>query len=748
MAGVSMALTIVFVLVLLLATFAPKLVESAPLLPSQAPLLNEPIGSIQLLGALILPALEGLACLVALADNKAVALAKLCATSVAEGMASAGGVDEASCEGESRLASPLMHTRSARVRWIRDSISEMQLHLAVRGSASALSSVNGSLVDGPAYVGTAEGHAPVSAERMAEAVAPPSGGRPRLATEPTTASAARTGGWMSQFYDRSRPIHAGRAQVGAGDVGGAGGRVVERHSEPIQPVLDSVFASITDLSATLRTSFTPTLRGSRTGRPAEMGDGRDVPTRESLDRVIVPPARGRAGWANVRFLSRGVWGAWRRYLVGYGCIALALLTVYLALPSVLSPLIVGRERQYPSWVVGSSIVGNLFFLTFLYAPLPPMPPGAAERPASATGAPAPATRAQGAAQPFLSDGERSDAAATSEAAATTAPPAAQLESARSRAPFVNDPAFLLRIGVVVPCHKSADEIGHTLRSLLRYFEPQHIVVCDNGNNLTPMAQDGCATKRVVDAVSAEHAARLPSELRHSARPIQYVFIPEGHKTQALCVGALRLHSLTLPPGSAGSGGSDGGGRRSRAVEYILHIDDDTILSESMVFDETLFLKDRHLAAVAFPRTSPKTNLVTASVDFFYKKADHMGWAQAQTTGTRPYIPGPCGLWRLDVYLRMTTRHPFLPFGEDIFGSYADPIRRAHLLPRLFPTSSGARTATGHLSPRPTHPFTDHTHLGAGTTLSASTSADTPSHPRCDATSPPLRPLCSSSRLCA
>ena len=39
-----------------------------------------------------------------------------------------------------------------------------------------------------------------------------------------------------------------------------------------------------------------------------------------------------------------------------------------------------------------------------------------------------------------------------------------------------------------------------------------------------------------------------------------------------------------------------------AIEYLLHIDDDTVLSESMVFDEALFLDDPHLAAVAFPRT--------------------------------------------------------------------------------------------------------------------------------------------------
>jgi len=218
--------------------------------------------------------------------------------------------------------------------------------------------------------------------------------------------------------------------------------------------------------------------------------------------------------------------------------------------------------------------------------------------------------------------------------------------------------------VVVPCHKSADEIGRTLHSLLRYFEPHHICVCDNGNALTPYTQDHCATKRVVEQTYEEYLQSLPEPLRAHKRPIHYYFIPEGHKTQALCVGALKLHRLYAAPSAQGV---DGGLRKS--IDYIMHIDDDTILSDDMVFDETLFLTDHYLAAVAFPRISPKTNLVTASVDFWYKKADHMGFAQAMTTGTRPYVPGPCGLWRLDVYLKMTKHHPFLPFGEDIFGSY-------------------------------------------------------------------------------
>ena len=51
-----------------------------------------------------------------------------------------------------------------------------------------------------------------------------------------------------------------------------------------------------------------------------------------------------------------------------------------------------------------------------------------------------------------------------------------------------------------------------------------------------------------------------------------------------------------------------------------------------------------------------------------QRSDHWGYASARMS-TRPYIPGPCGIWRRDFYLRMMEHHPFLPFGEDIFGSY-------------------------------------------------------------------------------
>ena len=221
-------------------------------------------------------------------------------------------------------------------------------------------------------------------------------------------------------------------------------------------------------------------------------------------------------------------------------------------------------------------------------------------------------------------------------------------------PWRNDPAFLRKIGVAIPCHKSADEIARTLRPLLLYFEPSHIVVCDNGNALTPGDHDNNATASEVRQVYEDYLKGLPDDLRQTKAPIQYLFIPEGQKMQALTLGSIRLSQTC------------------HNVEYVMHIDDDTILSDAMVFDESLFTRNPNLVAVAFPRTvdcSAGSTLVSRSVDFFYKKADHMGWAQACLSGTRPYVPGPCGLWKLSVYHKMIERHPFLPFGEDIFGSY-------------------------------------------------------------------------------
>jgi hypothetical protein len=40
--------------------------------------------------------------------------------------------------------------------------------------------------------------------------------------------------------------------------------------------------------------------------------------------------------------------------------------------------------------------------------------------------------------------------------------------------FENDPKFLARIGVVIPCHKSALEIGEVVRRVMKYIPPENI----------------------------------------------------------------------------------------------------------------------------------------------------------------------------------------------------------------------------------------------------------------------------------
>lgn len=195
--------------------------------------------------------------------------------------------------------------------------------------------------------------------------------------------------------------------------------------------------------------------------------------------------------------------------------------------------------------------------------------------------------------------------------------------------FKNSKHFLRRIGVIIPCHKSANEIGEVLRRVLKYISPENIVVCDNGNFDWP-------PDNTFEKVKEAHGK------------IRYVYIKQGHKTRALWTGAHRLPSH---------------------VEYIIHLDDDTHFDEHhMVFDETPFLADDKVIAVAFLRSSYGTNLVTQFTDFWYKITDHFHATQAKIA-TRCFVPGPAGLWRRDKFLEIFGLHPSLPFGEDIFGGF-------------------------------------------------------------------------------
>ncbi len=163
--------------------------------------------------------------------------------------------------------------------------------------------------------------------------------------------------------------------------------------------------------------------------------------------------------------------------------------------------------------------------------------------------------------------------------------------------FKNNPAFLKKIGVIIPCHKSSKEIGEVLRRTLKYIPPENIVVCDNGNFDWP-------PDNTFEVVKKMH------------QKIRYVYIKQGHKTRALWTGVHRLPSH---------------------VEYIIHLDDDTHFDEHhMVFDEKHF-EEKHVIAVAFLRSSYPTNTVTQFTDFWYKITDHFHATQAKIC-TRCFVP--------------------------------------------------------------------------------------------------------------
>lgn len=198
--------------------------------------------------------------------------------------------------------------------------------------------------------------------------------------------------------------------------------------------------------------------------------------------------------------------------------------------------------------------------------------------------------------------------------------------------WCNDPKFLSKIAVVVPCHKCADEIKPQIESYLRYFEPHQIALVDNANS--PLPPDDL--RKVIQEINPK---------------VNYVYVPEGLKTQALHVGV--------------TGMSD--------FKYVLLVDDDTQLQPDMVFDEGFFLEDDKLAGIGWPRHVVQHNLVTSIVAFQLKgKSGQMRQSVMYALGgTNYFLVGVMALYRRDIWLKIMEQHPCTPYGEDVYsGSIA------------------------------------------------------------------------------
>ncbi|GAB5365512.1 hypothetical protein AAMO2058_001064800 [Amorphochlora amoebiformis] len=195
--------------------------------------------------------------------------------------------------------------------------------------------------------------------------------------------------------------------------------------------------------------------------------------------------------------------------------------------------------------------------------------------------------------------------------------------------FKNDPRFLAQIGVIVPCHKSEKEIALTLRSIMRHLPPENIIVIDNANQKSP-------------------PDRTQDEVKACSSLIRYLYIPMGLKTNAMWEG------LKLLP---------------KTINYVVHIDDDTLFPSDMVFDFEHF-KDDAVSAVSYgirmvnPENPPdKISFTEQLVDREFLLFSQ--WRLFRSNfSTCWFCHGIIGLWRRERLERLFLDHPFLPFGED------------------------------------------------------------------------------------
>lgn len=186
----------------------------------------------------------------------------------------------------------------------------------------------------------------------------------------------------------------------------------------------------------------------------------------------------------------------------------------------------------------------------------------------------------------------------------------------------NDPKYLARIGCIVPCHRSASEIVRTVETLLLFLKPEHIVVVDNGCAVCPLDE----TPQRISALNPK---------------VVYMWVPVGMKTNALWMGLARLPA---------------------AVDFVMHIDDDTELPEDFVFDAAMW-EHKATSAISYGITMKQDGLVERLVDLEFKLISHHRAVQSKFA-TVWFQHGIIGIWRRDAFLETLQEHPFLPFGED------------------------------------------------------------------------------------
>lgn len=209
------------------------------------------------------------------------------------------------------------------------------------------------------------------------------------------------------------------------------------------------------------------------------------------------------------------------------------------------------------------------------------------------------------------------------------------------------------VGLIIPCHKSANVIHGTLIRALRHFKAENIVVMDNGKSDTPL--DDCLTT-----------------VRGISDRIMYRWVPIGNKAISLLLG-----SRLLP----------------QDVTHILLMDDDVLIPETFEIDTSYFEDDDQVSAVAYSiggcgqdNTSESMNIIQRFQDLEFKLWDTKRVFFGQYTSII-FAHGAVGLWRRDRFTEIYENHPVRSFAF-----FEDYTTRLHCLTSCVRLGSSAGIA--------------------------------------------------------
>lgn len=177
-----------------------------------------------------------------------------------------------------------------------------------------------------------------------------------------------------------------------------------------------------------------------------------------------------------------------------------------------------------------------------------------------------------------------------------------------------DEKFIGEIAVLIACHNSEEVLVHTIGNLVHTFLPEQIYVADNNNSPEP-----------INTKTLDLCERTG---------VNYHYHPIGNKGNAL--------NKTLDVIDS-------------KYEYILTLDDDTLIPEDFSPDKSFF-DDERVSSIGFGiKIKEKLTLSEKMADFEYKLNSIRGYVKNDTTDS--FIVGIAGLWRRKIFHKIISMNP-------------------------------------------------------------------------------------------